>query len=643
MTFCEQMDKFSLASKYIETADIAISGQGGSEKAWKVALYLVKKLGLTVEEATPFFREWSNRCQPPWSDKEIQHKLLDARDKARIQIQQYTPSRNQKLVNNYKIEAEYRYCLPDGSLLFTKKRYSTPTKKKNFLIEPKGAVTKYPVLYRLQDIEYARRTGDPILLVEGEKDADTAKNYGIIATTDPTGACGWKRIYAEQLRGCNVAIIPDRDAPGYTAAVMRCFSLFNVAQSVKIIELEGNGKDLTDWILENNIVYPDQIINQIIADTPDFDPALLEMFCQRTLKKTVKEITQERFGDGSNLEEWEKKKHLTPVSFLDIKDEPIQEPEYLINGLIARGDLAIFAGQSKAGKSTSLINIAHAISTGGKFVGRQCKRSKVLYISLEDKDYTFKNRIKQLVIRTNQSPENYFFFLSRSQILEASGDISNFELIRNTLIYNKNNSERYNPCERFEVVIIDPFYEMGKSIDENNSKEMGNFIRSIRTLALETEITMILSSHSKKGSLENVEAVEATSGSSFVGRVGEVYFSLAQHEKEDHIICRYKMRDGKTPADEVWRIDYPFLELAEGEDPRAYKRTNQGGRPERWKEEDILNILAAHDGCLETKEIIAECKEIGMGKTVIYRFLNTLKSKNKLRYNNYIKTYSIVE
>ena len=103
------------------------------------------------------------------------------------------------------------------------------------------------------------------------------------------------------------------------------------------------------------------------------------------------------------------------------------------------------------------------------------------------------------------------------------------------------------------------------------------------------------------------------------------------------------MRDGKTPADEVWRIDYPFLELAEGEDPRAYKRTNQGGRPERWKEEDILNILAAHDGCLETKEIIAECKEMGMGKTVIYRFLNTLKSKNKLRYNNYIKTYSIVE
>jgi len=64
-------------------------------------------------------------------------------------------------------------------------------------------------------------------------------------------------------------------------------------------------------------------------------------------------------------------------------------------------------------------------------------------------------------------------------------------------------------------------------------------------LALKVGCTLIVATHSKKGSVADLEAEEATAGSGMVGRIGEAYISLAPHEKEKHLIARYKLRDGR--------------------------------------------------------------------------------------------------
>lgn len=66
------------ARKYLSKTPPAISGQGGHNTAYRVACVLILGFGLSVDEALPLFREWNQNCQPPWSEREIQHKLEDA-------------------------------------------------------------------------------------------------------------------------------------------------------------------------------------------------------------------------------------------------------------------------------------------------------------------------------------------------------------------------------------------------------------------------------------------------------------------------------------------------------------------------------------------------------------------------------------
>jgi hypothetical protein len=63
---------------YLATMPIAISGQGGHDTTFKVAIALIHGWGLTVGEARPYLHAYNVLCQPPWSAKDLDHKLADA-------------------------------------------------------------------------------------------------------------------------------------------------------------------------------------------------------------------------------------------------------------------------------------------------------------------------------------------------------------------------------------------------------------------------------------------------------------------------------------------------------------------------------------------------------------------------------------
>jgi hypothetical protein len=67
------------ASAYLGAMPPAISGQGGHNAAYAAATVLVHGFCLTAEEAFEILRrEYNPRCQPPWSEKELLHKVTDA-------------------------------------------------------------------------------------------------------------------------------------------------------------------------------------------------------------------------------------------------------------------------------------------------------------------------------------------------------------------------------------------------------------------------------------------------------------------------------------------------------------------------------------------------------------------------------------
>jgi len=66
------------ARAYLATIEGAISGNRGHDRTMRAAGVLIQKFGLSLEQAWPLFLEWNEQCEPPWSEKELLHKLQDA-------------------------------------------------------------------------------------------------------------------------------------------------------------------------------------------------------------------------------------------------------------------------------------------------------------------------------------------------------------------------------------------------------------------------------------------------------------------------------------------------------------------------------------------------------------------------------------
>jgi len=71
-------DRAKRAIAYADRMDVAIAGASGHATAYKVALVLVRGFNLPLAIAREILIDYSSRCSPPWSAREIDHKLADA-------------------------------------------------------------------------------------------------------------------------------------------------------------------------------------------------------------------------------------------------------------------------------------------------------------------------------------------------------------------------------------------------------------------------------------------------------------------------------------------------------------------------------------------------------------------------------------
>lgn len=154
-----------------------------------------------------------------------------------------------------KFVESYDYIDENGTLLFQKIRYVDENGKKTFRQrKPDGnggwdySLGDTPkVLYNLPAILRAKTDGEPIWLVEGEKDANRLIDMGLHATTMPGGAGKWLDIHTESLRGALVEIVADNDEVGIKHARMVHGELAAAGCDAQIW-ICPSGKDISDFL-----------------------------------------------------------------------------------------------------------------------------------------------------------------------------------------------------------------------------------------------------------------------------------------------------------------------------------------------------------------------------------------------------------
>jgi len=73
------------ASKYLAKMPPAIQGENGSGACFKAAIAMVRGFALPIDDALEILRtEYSPRCEPPWSEEELRHKVEDGLAKGRV-------------------------------------------------------------------------------------------------------------------------------------------------------------------------------------------------------------------------------------------------------------------------------------------------------------------------------------------------------------------------------------------------------------------------------------------------------------------------------------------------------------------------------------------------------------------------------
>ena len=73
------MNTLERASKYVSALPSAISGSRGHDALFHAACVLVNGFDLSDDQAWPILVGYNARCVPPWSERELIHKLSEAR------------------------------------------------------------------------------------------------------------------------------------------------------------------------------------------------------------------------------------------------------------------------------------------------------------------------------------------------------------------------------------------------------------------------------------------------------------------------------------------------------------------------------------------------------------------------------------
>lgn len=66
------------AVRYAAKVPGAVSGQGGHNATFRLACALIRKFHLTEEQALQVLEAWNQYCDPPWSERDLEHKVRDA-------------------------------------------------------------------------------------------------------------------------------------------------------------------------------------------------------------------------------------------------------------------------------------------------------------------------------------------------------------------------------------------------------------------------------------------------------------------------------------------------------------------------------------------------------------------------------------
>lgn len=171
---------------------------------------------------------------------------------------------------------------------------------------------------------------------------------------------------------------------------------------------------------------------------------------------------------------------LRVFTLADIRAMP--ERDYIVKGLISPGELSVWWGPPKCGKSFLMSHIAYAIAQGRNVFGRRVRSCPVLYVAAEGQA-GYGRRLRALSAAYGDAPE-WFMILQAVDLFQLSGDIEGA-------------IQAARSCGA-KLIVIDTLNRVMPGGDENAPDDMGRFISNMDRIRTETGAHVAIVHHSGK-------------------------------------------------------------------------------------------------------------------------------------------------
>ena len=225
-----------------------------------------------------------------------------------------------------------------------------------------------PLPYRLPELQEAIAQRSMVFIAEGEKAVEALREMGVPATCNSGGAGKFSDAIVEHFRGAHVVILPDDDPqarntsdgslrfhadgrsvlPGWDHACMVASKLQGVAASVRVLDLfkRQRKEDAYDWAQQGGTADALYDLVEREARAWPFEPPFVSKF---------QAIPWDELDASGPAHEW------------------------LVKGMLTRGERSMMVGPSQSGKSFVAIDMALSIARGVEYFGRKTLRGGVVY------------------------------------------------------------------------------------------------------------------------------------------------------------------------------------------------------------------------------------------------------------------------
>jgi len=205
--------------------------------------------------------------------------------------------------------------------------------------------------------------------------------------------------------------------------------------------------------------------------------------------------------------------HLESYTAADRSQLPTLAPE-LIDGILRQGHTMILSGPTKSGKSMLAIELALAVSEGGKWLDHRCARFPVLYVNCEVDSRSFDARVyatRSAMGMTGAPTGDLHILSTRGTGMTLSG-------LRDPII---------TMCKAYGIglVILDPIYMLLEG-DENSNSDTRGMAHDVEAIAELGHTSVCMIHHFAKGNASMRSAMDRAVGAGVFTRSPDAILTM---------------------------------------------------------------------------------------------------------------------